>query len=476
MKSAGSAPVQLSRFCVQSPDINAKSFVCFLLDINCDAAHAELEKHLFTTALHSVSGNQRFVCALLSAECISFLVVVNGKIKSISFDFQHSLFDFIDVEYILNDANDVNCICSFIEGLNKFSGMAQHEIPELKMFSSAPKKHYFKVMVFSSNYICSNSIPNASVDWVSIEPTEKMHIDGFNLILTHDKCSKIEIQIQTMVTKYFNNYLFGLKVKIYMSDQVVVKSPYFEKESVPFGYSELVKVIIPKISSASSVLIQVVSSYITFNEKHPLVITNVFSKKYQTSHDYLPFLSSINPSILRPKFKNQNNPKAFILKLNNAYQNKIVNLLPGNRENDYYFSLIPKLQWLLRIAIKKSKFSLNTFMIERGHELVEFCPLVSFWENQNSQIEKISFFPERSNILLGKPPIVIVDTFNSVRIYMNEKTVEGSLLDKYIKECLNIRFPIPEFRIITREKFEIDCKFIFNDINEIKSIYYRELV
>lgn len=475
VKSGSSELNMLDNFCCQSVIQGAKFYVCFILDMNCELSNAKPLKHFLKIAMQAILKDQKFICALLFDKCISFLVVVDGSVKSLSFDFQQSLFNFIDINYLLNDKNNIDSLCEFIDGIESFSGRKPHEIPDLNTFSNFPKHFYFKAMIFSSNYLFSKIIPNVSIDWVSVESSANMCIDGFHLILSNKSIENMELQIQTIVTKYFNRYLFGLKIKIFSSDQIIISPSFIEKKSIPIGYSESVKVIIPRIGSTPKVLIQVVSSYIIFNKKKPISITNVISRVYPTSHDYLPLLRSINPSILRPRFKDQIDKKSFILKVYNIYQNKIVNMLPGSKKNDYYFSIIPKLQWILRFIFKEDISLINSFIIERGHEMIKYCPIVSFWGNQNDKIEEFSLWPEESNILLGKPPIVIVDSFYKISIYMNEELIKGSLLDNALKESFSVRLPIPSFQIHTREKFEIDFHSMTNDSKIIESILIQYL-
>ncbi|KAH0785851.1 hypothetical protein GPJ56_010251 [Histomonas meleagridis] len=471
VKTGISTDYLIDNFYIDKPlPETTKLFVGFVFDMDAIANTQERLKEYFSVALNSISQNERFFCAVIFPRYISFLRVINGSVKGINFSFSLPLKTIsIDFSFLLNEAYDVPVILKHVQSLQSYSNQALHSIPNLSFLFNSDSS-FFKVLMFSSNSQQQGDITaNVSVDWITC--TKSSSHDGLSInVLDSHISNNASLQVTTLVRSYFDsNVIFKLHTRIFIGNQLDVNPSNFHKVSVPNGYSRLIRVSMPRVSfNTNGVPIQVVSNFILFETQHtPHQMRTVTSKVFPTSHDYLPILGSLSPGILNLGIEGIREKSNLIPQLLRIYNNKILPIMAGKRDDDIFFSLIPPLQMLLKFSVSAAVPMQEEFIVDKGKDYLRYTTGVSFWASQNFLIEELALWPYEVNVALNKPPIVVADSFYEIKVYANENIDDESKLGKELRKRKLHRFPVPKVYVVNREKFELEWP---KQENECKTI------
>ena len=463
----------ISEFQRESECGQSHFFLCFLLDLTCAEELIDVSKIHFFSALKALLPGTAFTVALLEEDRVSFVKVFHNGTKFLTFSLNACLFKLIDVSFLMNSINNIEII---EEMINKFQTKKKrteiHEIADFsKLFSNPSSNVFVKFLVFSPNFISSQTASRMSLDWFSPFPDKKrsMPIDGIFLSVNTED---VELHLQALVQRYkTTDFAMNLSVRAFIAKPLEISPNTYTRVSVRDGASQALTVTVPKgYHRNEPVPVQIESRYVILGHGDTCIQrTVVISKSIPISKDVAPILRGVNPVVVKQSM-DKDTEETFVRNLLGLYNSKIVEILPGRIDYDPFFRLMPHLQLFLRFFAAKDKVTNGNIILGNDLAIARYIPCVSFWETQDRKIEEAAPSPSWSTVLFQDMECIVSDCGDKIHIFMDTEIRPGSQLQKEIERRVQRRFPIVP--VLKHQKMRIPL-FLQNETEITELIIQR---
>ena len=435
----------LLKFQRETESGQAKLFLCFLVDLNCSEDMVDVSKIYLFVALKALLPGTLFIVGLLEGDRVSFVKVFNNGAKFLTFSVKSSLFDVIDVEFLVNSVNNIEIIEQMISKFHTARKFAEIDdiVDFSPLFSNAKHNTFVKFIVFSPHSIDPGVARKMSLDWFSPFPnkTKSMPIDGIFLTVNSED---VELHLQTLVQRYkTTDFAMDLSVQAFIAKPLEITPNSYTLESTRDGASQTLTVTIPRsYHRADPVPVQLEARYVVLSRGEKCIHrTTVISKRIPVSRDIAPVLQGINPVIVKESLtKDKEEP--FLRRLLGLYNSRIVETLPGSAEYDPFFRMMPHLQLFLRFFAAPQRVTSSNLILGRDHAIARFIPCVSFWETQDEKIEEAAPAPAWSISLYPSVECIVADCGDKIHLFMDGDVRVGSQLHRDLERRIQRRFPI----------------------------------
>ena len=421
-------------------------YVIFLLDVRGTKEQFDASLRCAYTALKSLPKEKMFIFCILRKNSVSFLKALHGKVYFIDLLLKNNMFNHFSVDFILNDQKEWELIYKAAESSFDIETNPIQDPIDVHEFFNPPKNCYIKIVIFSFTTIITKVPTHISIDIIN-HSKQKGTADGF---LLYDSNPDFDLQITTLIERIFLYPVYlDTRIDIFFLPTINVQPSMIKCKSVVPNKIFTTTINYPWFSfTLESFPLEIMARALVFNNNEFYFINKIFSEVYPTTHNYFPFLRSVNPSIVA--YCCSKTLQTNVHNISEFYNSKVIQSLPGEVETDTFFELLPNLSWFLRY-IKNSSNWITNQIIEENMISALFFPSVSFWASSNEKIEE-----NASEFLFGHlpefEPIIVIDTANEINIFIDCEIENESLLSNEIQMRKKKRFPVPIIKIHKRSE------------------------
>lgn len=472
-----------------------KYIVILAFDLCCGNSAFKTVKSDYFAALDALPPNFKFLPCFIRENSIVFFERSNELLipKEFSFSFSPSSSDFF-FSLLCNKQDEIQHIKSYVNSIAPMNigGKDLLGVRGILSFVNACPDLYARVIWFSPHDPkfgtgSIDSIPELKktfLDWIS--PTSIDNPQKVNGFYIDSKLSQLDCNYHTsQVINLFSRISKSIPIYDVCISASVTNAEFLNGTNIHyvscadefFSHQFLLRCD-EKMPSKLSINV----SYTSFEDEVPHKESIFFSKIFHKSNDFISVASTLDPYVMIPYLNSQNlvsdktiaSPSVqFISQLYMQY-NEVYSEMPGKEsfnKNILNFSAMPNLQPLLQSEtypkIQRKYYRDIPFKDTYKSRYYAILPNISFWIDFDSMISNHCHPFEQFYSLLGRPPIVVLDTVSIISIFTS------FMIDSIITE--EVEYEIDEQNKIhiiqTKEIESIDQGFISSD-EELKDENY----